>query len=450
MKYFLLIAALCTVSRASFSLWSSIEALSALSGASLSFSSTVDCETTIIDEDQQRSRLINAIASYNPEEVKNILPHVSVHVLNSPCNLPEALWRKIGTTHGIYYTPTLTVGDYYTSKVSPLFLALKLLNESDSTDPNNKSLRSIMKLLLDKKADPNMTFNTTDFGSRPLNIRPLRIALQKRDEQVVELLLKAGADPCIDVTESDSLLLQVRKDGDFPLFQLLLSNPKKVLDLSSAGGRLLYNAVSNNAFKHVELLVAHNADITGTIENQLLIPLSAFDFAMSRGQGKTYLDALVKGTLSKKDRLKKALERFRAYAQLADAVGLPPYVLLEIVDKIPGETDIRQDIAALLLQEVNEPNSVLGNLHAKRARYLRVLLTHSKKAAMDLITEDLTKLFKSIIFRESYLVHTAQYYGREYEYDLEKEQGRRAYLEKSLAKLKQHIERRANEIGAAT
>ena len=393
-------------------------------------SGTSLCSMNMVDEEnQKKSRLIIAIADFNVDGVANALTQ-SLD-LNCPYPLPAELRRRIGTARGGFETPS----------VSPLYLALKLLKESKGKDSLN-SIRLIIKRLLVAGASPNRTFNTTDRVSFPhLNVLPLSLAISENDYPTIEILLKAGGNVLIDAHLPSSILAEALEKNDVTLFELLLNHPRRTWDLCSLRSGVLHHAVGKGLFKHVEQMVAYNVSITDTAGSD-----TAFDEAMQRGYARKYLDALCRGFLGKKERLKQALERVRAIIQVSDTHSIPPYVLLEILKQDPAE-DFRKDLAVLLLQEVKEPNSILNLVPKSRARFLKLLLQHSKVEALKLISQELTQIFGSLEFRRTNLVNCCSFYGRPYEQELEDATGRQAYLTQWLVEIAVKIDNRAREIG---
>ncbi|AIF81939.1 hypothetical protein I862_06925 [endosymbiont of Acanthamoeba sp. UWC8] len=122
----------------------------------------------------------------------------------------------------------------------------------------------IVKLLLDKGADPNIAANK--------GVTPLYIAAQNGHVNVVELLLKRGANTDFITDEGITPLYIAAQNGHVNVVELLLKSGANVDPITGKGITPLYIAAQNGYVNIVELLLKRGAN-TNFITDEGITPL---------------------------------------------------------------------------------------------------------------------------------------------------------------------------------
>ena len=142
---------------------------------------------------------------------------------------------------------------------------------------------SVVKLLLNKGADPNTLTTSRDLSS------PLLIAVWRGNAMIVELLLEKGAE----LHPSGEFLLHIAccgdagwktagEDGDtksaelkLPTIRLLLQHGVNVNAICDKGDTTLYRACVNQQLEVVQVLLEAGADVNLASKSHYIYPLSA-------------------------------------------------------------------------------------------------------------------------------------------------------------------------------
>jgi ankyrin repeat protein len=183
---------------------------------------------------------------------------------------------------------------------TPLTTAIDLRNRIDgghaSIDPLNKATGlAIVKLLLERGANPNM-----QFFFKPANVRgamttrgvtPLIRAVFNNDSEVVKLLLEKGADATIYTADRQTpihaaiagrapepqaieLIKLLQKAGTDVNVIALVNHPEEI-----RGGTALHYAVRKREKEVIKLLVSFGVDMNAVDQDGL----TALDYTQSRG-----------------------------------------------------------------------------------------------------------------------------------------------------------------------
>ena len=130
-------------------------------------------------------------------------------------------------------------------------------NESKTcADPNvhsNKIFTALVELLLEKQVDPNVQISEN-------GVTPLILASQFGHYQVVELLLKNGADPNIHNNDGLTPLILASQFGHYQVVEILLKNGADPNIHNNDGFTALIVASQFGHYQVVEILLKNGAD----------------------------------------------------------------------------------------------------------------------------------------------------------------------------------------------
>jgi len=151
------------------------------------------------------------------------------------------------------------------TKCTPLCLAVE------------KGYTNVVKLLLGKGADPNITIQKYRLGD---GVTPLFCAIEKGHPELVPLLLEKGADPNVQVKDNWNVVPLVRavENGYADIVPLLLEKGADPNVRSRSNKTPLQLAANNGSFDVVGMLIRHGAtpDVATyggrTVREQLLTP----------------------------------------------------------------------------------------------------------------------------------------------------------------------------------
>jgi ankyrin repeat protein len=152
-------------------------------------------------------------------------------------------------------------------------LQLPLLHSMASTNAHpHRELAESVRMLVDAGADINAV--STDAEEVGLTALILAAGLE-RCSAVLDILLRAGADPCVHTSSDRMTALHLAAQLGFAeRCELLLARAGSLLDMrDSSGWTALTYAAVNGRLDVVQLLIQHGADVNAVDNNDSTPPL---------------------------------------------------------------------------------------------------------------------------------------------------------------------------------